>query len=92
MANRKQRRDSKKILKRPEVKKHVDKLFNDLSEFLVDECEQARERSSKTGEKIDFENIHSKFELIMKEKGEEFGHKIKSMTEKNNMKVNFKTK
>lgn len=88
MANRQQRRASKKMLNRPELKKYVDQFCMEVSTMLVDSCEQAKEESEKDNKSIDFSKIQSHIEESMKTKGEDLGNKVKEIMQQHNKKSN----
>ncbi|MNJ90623.1 hypothetical protein D3C87_82570 [compost metagenome] len=82
MANRKQRRDTNKVMNRPEVKSYVDKICKDMATILVEHCESASKESQANGTEFKFDSVEGKVKEAMMNKGEEIAKKIKEMADK----------
>ena len=82
MANRKQRRAGKRLLNRPELKKYIDQFCMEISNVLVDTCEEAKKEAELTNQEIDFTKVQKQLETVMLEKGEQLGNKVKEIVKK----------
>lgn len=82
MANRKQRRDTNKVMNRPEVKTYVNKICKDMATILVEYCETASKESQANGTEFNFNSVEDKVKEAMMGKGEEIAKKVKEMADK----------
>lgn len=85
MANRKQRRDTKKIMNRPELKSYVDKVCMDIASILVDHCEQESKKAQEEGKELKFETVEEKLRDAMNGKVSEITEKVKEIASKQSM-------
>lgn len=97
MANRKQRRDVNRIMKRPELKTYVDKICMDMANILIDQCEEASKEATAAGTELKIESIEDKVKDVMMNKGEELARKVqqiaqsyKAPQDKPNFKINIR--
>lgn len=88
MANRQQRRQTKKMLNRPELKQYVDKFCMEISSMLVDYMDEVKKKADEMGVPVKEvlnkdetvkQAIDGKLHEMFKAKGEELGEKFKKL-------------
>ena len=89
MANRQQRRQTKKMLNRPELKQYVDKFCMEISSMLVDYMDEVKKKADEMGVPVKEvlnkdetvkQVIDGKLHEMFKAKGEELGRKVQEIT------------
>lgn len=90
MPNRKQRRDTKKLMQRPELKSYVDKVCMDIANAMVEHCEKASLEAQEQGKELKFEDVEDKVKESMSGIGVQLAQKMQEIAKTYAPKQNFK--